>query len=102
VDTTGNLYVANNVFSPSVTVYAPGANGNVAPLRIVNGASTGLNSPFGVAVDAAGNLYVANNGGIPPGITVYGSGANGNATPIRTISGSNTGLNIGAGFITVL
>jgi DNA-binding beta-propeller fold protein YncE len=52
--------------------------------------STGLNNPIGVALDSAGNLYVANFKG--HSITVYASGASGTVTPTRTVSGNFTGL----------
>ena len=55
------------------------------------GASTGLNGPTGIALDAAGNLYVANTLG--NSITVYAPGASGDAAPVATISGGHTGLN---------
>ena len=45
LDTAGNLYVSNSgsPVDSSITVYAFGANGNVAPLSIISGASTGFN-----------------------------------------------------------
>ena len=86
VDAAGNIYVANYEGN-TITVFAAGANGNVAPTATI----AGLISPTGVAVDGAGNLYVVNYGG--GSITVYAAGASGNATPTATIFGSNTGLN---------
>lgn len=83
------LYVAN-YSSNSVTVYAAGTLGNVAPIQNISGGATGLQGPSGVAVDAMGNIYVSNDTG--QSITVYSAGANGNAAPIQTISGSYTGL----------
>ena len=50
----------------------------------------GLNGPFGIALDGAGNIYVTNFSG--NSITVYPAGASGNATPTATIVGGNTGL----------
>ena len=92
IDAGGRLYVANIAPPPanlySITVYAPGASGNATPIAAIQGSNTGLNVPIGIAVDAAGRLYVANLGSI----TVYARGANGNATPIATIQGSSTGL----------
>ena len=49
VDAIGNIYVANSA-SNAITVYAPGAIGNVAPIRTISGASTTLNGPLGVAI----------------------------------------------------
>jgi hypothetical protein len=83
------VFVAN-FLNDSVTAYAPMANGNVAPLRTIAGAATGLVSPFGVAVDTAnGELFVLNN----DSITVYALGASGNVAPLRTLAGPATGMN---------
>ena len=35
---------------PSILVFAPGANGNVPPLRTITGSNTGLNYPVAIAV----------------------------------------------------
>src|SRR6266496_2907899 len=79
------LFVTNQ--GGSVTVYARTANGDVAPLRTISGAATGLNGPFGLAVDTVNNeLAVANIGNAAPySITVYARTANGNVAPLRTI-----------------
>jgi hypothetical protein len=83
------LYVAN-AGGNTITVYAAGASGNATPTATIAGGNTGLNGPFGIALDGAGNIYVANGGNA---ITVYAAGASGNAPPMATIAGSNTGLN---------
>lgn len=44
----GRIYVTNS--KGSVTVYAAGANGNAAPIAILQGARTGLEVPAGVAI----------------------------------------------------
>jgi hypothetical protein len=94
LDASRNVYVVNtnggSAFTGSVTVYAAGANGNVAPIQTLIGSNTGLNQPFGVAIKLT-TMYVANENGST--VTVYASSANGNIAPGRTISGSNTGLN---------
>src|SRR5436309_2555012 len=95
-DAAGNLYVANAGNSccglgNSITVYGAGARGDAAPTATIVGGNTGLDAPSGVALDAAGHLYVANADG--NSITVYGSRATGNATPSATIRGGGTGLN---------
>ena len=97
----GTLYVANLSGGPSgngsVTVYAAGANGNVAPVQTVSGSMTGINGPYDVAVDGQGEIYVANAYG--NSVTVYAAGANGNVAPLRTLSGHlsfPTGVVVGA------
>lgn len=107
LDPSGNIYVANQDFGSgaySITVYAAGANGNVAPIRTISGPATMLSCPAGIALDASTppNLYVANNScvGSSTGtyaITVYAGGASGNVAPIQTISGSSTGLSFPVG-----
>jgi sugar lactone lactonase YvrE len=86
------MYVTNwNTMA--VTVYAPGANGDVAPIRTISGSKTGIYHPSSVAVDRKGMIYVASAGeGSPAGccVTVYAKDANGDVAPIRSISGSNT------------
>ncbi|MGC1380451.1 MAG: NHL repeat-containing protein [Candidatus Baltobacteraceae bacterium] len=79
----------------SVTVYAKGAIGDVAPVRIIVGPRTGLRFPSAVAVDARGNQYVANRAA--NSVTVYSSNAQGDAAPLRTIVGARTHLNLPTG-----
>jgi 6-phosphogluconolactonase (cycloisomerase 2 family) len=93
LDANRNVYVTNSGYLSgpySVTVYAAGANGNIAPIRTIEGSNTRLNEPNGVALGPSGNIYVTNYGA--DSVTVYAAGVNGNVAPIRTISGSNTGL----------
>jgi len=92
LDGAGNIYVTNvSLISPySITVYAAGASGNATPTATIAGGNTGLNVPFGIALDGAGNIYVANNGA--NNIIVFAAGASGDATPTATIAGGNTGL----------
>jgi len=52
-----------------------------------------LNDPNGLALDAQGNIYIANEGS--NSVTVYAAGATGNATPIATITGA-AGINLHA------
>jgi len=103
LDATGRLYVADarsasgiNAYGPdlgAVRVYRPGASGNEAPLRTITGSATRLNGPHGLALDRAGNIYLANLWGTGPGsVTVYGPEADGDARPLRMISGPATGL----------
>jgi sugar lactone lactonase YvrE len=81
--------------SDSITIYAPGSNGNVAPTATISGSNTTLLMPSALTLDSQGNIYVANEGSAAGGqdtVTVYPSGSNGNSTPTRTITGSSTGL----------
>ena len=99
LDSAGNIYVANagstNDSSDSITIYAAGKFGDVAPIAIISGSHTGLNLPHGIGIDSDGKIYVANDGSDNKGIdtvTVYERGSTGDAKPIATISGSLTGL----------
>jgi DNA-binding beta-propeller fold protein YncE len=95
IDTVNNeIFVGNNNNS-SITVYGRTANGSVAPMRTISGASTGISGPWGMAVDTVNNEifvsnYSANNWS--GSITVYGRTASGNVAPTRSISGGNTGM----------
>lgn len=90
----GNLYVANSG-GYSVTVYPAGAGRRPNPLITISGGKTKLAVPRGIAVDSAGNIYVANNGVLgsePASVTIYRAGDNGDAAPIARISGPRTRL----------
>jgi hypothetical protein len=86
-----SLFVVDaNAATAGVYVFAPGANGNVAPTRAITGSNTGIGSAWGIALDSSGNIYVSDN--VNSGIKVFAPDANGNVAPIRTISGSSTML----------
>jgi hypothetical protein len=76
-------------------VFAPGANGNAAPLATIAGSATGLNTPRGLAQDAAGDLLVTNQYG--HSVTIYAPGTNGNSFPKATLAGSSTMLSYPTG-----
>ena len=101
VDSSSNVYAANNGgggLHSSITVYASGATGNVAPVQRIKGRKTELTDLHGVAVDSSHNIYASNGAGEVRScsgcnfIAVYGSGATGNVAPIRVIEGTSTGL----------
>jgi len=100
LDSTLNIYVANAPAAGghSITVYAPAATGNVAPLRTITGAATGLTGVDGLAIDGGGNLFAANcatcfHSSGSDGILIFAAGANGNVAPTNTIAGAATTLN---------
>jgi hypothetical protein len=98
LDNRNNIYVANDGSIgdgvDSVTIYAAGSNGNVAPMATISGPLTQLKQTGGVAVDSIGNIYVANaasDGGGVDSITVYPPGSNGNVAPaMRLTNGTLT------------
>ena len=81
---------------PTITVYRLQANGDEAPLRIIQGPRTGLDWPGALSVDQdTGDLYVANDMG--QDIIVFRSDDQGDIAPTRTIKGSRTGLSYPVG-----
>ncbi len=89
VDRHGNVYVLNGERERenAVRVWGPGAEGNLAPCRLIAGDRTGLARPAALAVDSEDRLYVANSDTpVSGGVTVYDAWANGNASPRRTVS----------------
>ncbi|MGA8533246.1 MAG: hypothetical protein WB615_03970 [Candidatus Tumulicola sp.] len=94
LDARGDVFVLNAEGSPtrSVTVYAPGAHGNVKPIRTISGQNTGLYAaPVAIAVDGSGRVYVVQSG-YANSISVFATGANGDVAPVRVIQGKNTGM----------
>lgn len=88
--TQDELFVANQG-NNSISVFSRSSSGNSAPLRTISGAFTGLNSPEGLAVDAANSeLVVANSGN--HSVTFYDRLASQDALPLHSIIGSQTGL----------
>jgi len=113
VDQSGDIYVVNggrkkctrNSCGPtrpgSVSVYAPGSNGDVKPVARISGADTRLEFPSGIALDSNGNIYVLNLdepfAGIEHSILIFAAGSRGNTAPMDAISGPSAGLNGGFG-----
>ena len=63
VDISSNVYASLDTeatpYSGAVVVYAGGATGSATPIKTIAGSSTGLVTGGGVEIDAAGNIYVA-------------------------------------------
>jgi hypothetical protein len=101
VDAATKIYTANPFAQanapPSITVWAnPTGTVTGAPLAEITGSNTGLDAPYGVALDASGKIYAANlSQSSTPSITVYAANPSGtiNTAPLAKIGGSNTGLN---------
>jgi DNA-binding beta-propeller fold protein YncE len=78
-------------FPPSINVYRLKANGDVPPLRVIQGSMTQLNWPAHISVDVEhGELFVANP--VTDEILVFRAGANGNVAPIRVLKGPRTNI----------
>ena len=73
----------------SITVYPRNAQGDVAPIRVIQGPKTQLNWPTGLSVDPKrGELYVANDTG--DSILVFSITASGDVPPVRVIKGAKS------------
>jgi sugar lactone lactonase YvrE len=84
---SAHVYVADQG-SNSITSYAAtGATPNQAPIGTIAGSNTGLAAPISIALDGAGNIYVANT----LTVTVYP------ANPLGTLNEAPTAtINVGA------
>jgi hypothetical protein len=92
VDDQGTIYVVNLRHNSGdqgfISVFAPGANGDVAPVRILGApfggsASSVLRQPFGVAaLPSGGRLYVTQGNTL----LVFDGAAAGNAQALQTVS----------------
>jgi DNA-binding beta-propeller fold protein YncE len=80
---------SGRTMGPSITVYRRDAQGDAAPVRVIQGSETRLNWPAGMVVDAEhGELYVANDG--DSSVLVFSTSAAGNVAPIRVLQGPRT------------
>jgi DNA-binding beta-propeller fold protein YncE len=76
---------------PSINVYARGASGNTAPLRIIKGPRTQLNWPSHVAVhEGRGEIFVANDA--DDSVLVFRMADRGDVAPTRVIKGARTDI----------
>jgi len=94
VDASRNVYVFDTK-TATISEFAAGATGNVAPIRSISGSNTGLSGgngfSFGLAVSkTSGEIFVSNPGS--NAILGFAATASGNVAPIQTIAGSATGL----------
>ena len=81
---------------PSIEVFHADANGDVAPLRVIQGSKTQLDWPGAMSIDpATDDLYVANDVG--QSILVFHGTDQGNVAPYRVIKGPKTHLSYPTG-----
>jgi sugar lactone lactonase YvrE len=100
LDSHGNPYIASGTHQTerqgSITMYAPGASGDAAPIRVIAGSHTELSQPPALVVAHDGRLYVVNgpkagdtfNGLITQAgleVLVFDPRADGDATPQRRL-----------------
>ncbi len=76
---------------PSINVYSRTANGDVKPLRVIEGPKVGLDIPLGLTYDAVNNQIVIANAG-NDSVIFFDVNSNGDAAPVRILKGSKTGL----------
>jgi DNA-binding beta-propeller fold protein YncE len=77
--------------APSINVYPIKANGDTAPLRVIQGPLTQLNWPAHISLDVERQeLYVANP--VTHEIVVFRATDSGNVAPIRVLKGPRTGI----------
>ncbi len=82
---------ASEPLASSVVCFRGDANGQAAPLRMIQGAKTKLHGPMGLVVDDKHHeLVVADD--VTALILVYPWDANGNVAPLRVIGGPRAGM----------
>lgn len=102
VSSAGQVYVlegqystAGTVLGTEIEVFATGATSGVAASSTITGSTTQLIDPQDIAVDSAGNIYVANyQDDNVSQILEYAAGSTGSAAPLQTITfnGEITGV----------
>jgi len=92
-DAIHDEFVVTNPFAQAVLVFRGGAEGEEAPLRVIQGPRTMMDGPDRLEVDPVNNeILVPEN----DRILVYPREANGDVAPIRVLRGPDTQLkNIG-------
>src|SRR5437870_7631159 len=76
---------------PSILIFSRTANGDVGPLRTIQGPHTRLNVAVGITRDpGSGEIVVANSG--ENSILIFDGNANGDVAPVRVLAGPATNL----------
>ncbi|MBF6571080.1 MAG: hypothetical protein IVW54_19620 [Candidatus Binataceae bacterium] len=78
----------------AILVFKGGADGEAAPIRVIQGGKTQLHTPWQLALDLKHNEIFAVDfvTGGKGGVLAFARDANGNVPPLRVISGPKTGL----------
>jgi hypothetical protein len=84
---------AGNVGNNSISVFAAGSTGNVAPTSTITGAATLINEPYYLWVDSTGKIWSSNwSSGGAGSVTAYSAGSTGNAAPVVNLTGAATNI----------
>ena len=83
--------VATNPLAAAVLVFRGGANGEEAPIRVIQGPKTRMVFPQAVTVDPKNKEYIVSD---PEGrsVLIFAADANGDVAPLRAIGGPATQL----------
>jgi hypothetical protein len=98
LDSDRYIYTVDFHTHGGILVFDQRASGNASPLWKIRGPRTRVTWPADLAIDDAGNLYVANNVGLDDPalvlaqVIVFARGQRGDPMPVRAISGKQTGL----------
>lgn len=96
-DAVHDEIVVPNAFSYSILTFRGGANGEEAPIRILQGSRTGFVMPDQFDVDPIHNeIFVPVTGDKDGWIHVFPREATGNVAPIRKLGGPISGISGGA------
>jgi DNA-binding beta-propeller fold protein YncE len=79
--------IVPNPFSNAILVFKGGANGQEAPIRVMQGAKTRLDGPDRLDVDTVHREIFVPDGGR---VLVYALDGNGDVAPLRVIEGPDT------------
>jgi hypothetical protein len=98
VDSSANVYVSSGLIkgglvNPGISVFPSTANGDVAPSNVITMTNIGTFTMGQIAVDSAGNIYVAATDPLAPGaILIFAANSTGTVPPTSTITGPETML----------
>lgn len=91
-DSSGQMYVTDFSGNAVYVFASDWVDGVNTPVKVLQGANTGLSTPTSIGFDSDGLMYVVNGSGVDT-VTVYANNwADGNTSPIKTLQGAATGL----------